>query len=382
MEKICYFDNNATTKTDERVVEKMLPYFSSQYFNPSALYQPSQKVRHAIKDARCFVAELINASENEVFFTSCATESNNLAIKGILAKYSSKGKHIICSSIEHPSVHTPFKYLEISGYETTWVPCDENGIIDVEKLKSSIKSDTVLVSVMHANNETGSIQPVEEIGEICKNSGVIFHVDAVQSAGKIPVDVEAINADSLSLSAHKFYGPKGVGALYIKKGTRILPLFHGGAQEFFKRAGTENTAGIIGFGEAAKLAKSELELKSKRVKTLRDNLEKSIFESTDNIRLNGHKNLRLPNTINISIKGVKSSDLLIALDLKNICASSGSACSSGLPEPSHVLKSMGIPDEYINGTLRFSLGAFTTEEETQYLAKILPSIVKKLRSNN
>jgi cysteine desulfurase len=378
MNKLIYLDHNATTPVDKRVLEAMLPYFSEKYGNPSSIYRLAKECDFAKERARKKVADLINASPTEIYFTGSGTESDNLAIKGVCFANRTKGNHIITSKIEHHAVLNTCKWLEKQGFLISYIGVDKYGIIDLEELESAITAKTILISIMHANNEVGTIEPVEKIAKVAGERGIYFHTDAVQTAGKIPIDVKNMGVDLLSISAHKLYGPKGVGALFIKKGTKIDSLLHGGHHERNKRAGTENIPGIVGLGAACELASEEIK-ESKNIKALRDKLEKGLLEIIDDIKINGHPEKRLDGTLNLCVKYVEGESMLIHLDYKDIAASSGSACTSGSLEPSHVLTAMGISPEVAHGSLRFSLGKKNTEEQVDRVIKILPPIVDKLR---
>ncbi len=375
-----YFDNAATTKPRKEVIDKMLPFITEGYGNPSSIYKIARENKTAVDCARENLAAAINAANpNEIYFTAGGSESDNWALKGIADSYSGKGKHIITTAIEHHAILHTCEYLESKGFEVTYLPVDEYGIISLEDLKNAIREDTILISVMFANNEIGSIQPIAEIGAIAREKGIVFHTDAVQALGHVEIDVQAMNIDLLSASGHKLYGPKGIGMLYIRKGIKIKPLIHGGAQERNRRAGTENVPGIVGLGEAAKLASQELQAESKRLIALRDKLIKGILTSIPHSRLNGHPDKRLPGNVNISFEFIEGESMLLLLDMKGICASSGSACTSGSLDPSHVLLAIGLPHEKAQGSLRLTIGHFNTEEEADYLLKELPPIVARLR---
>lgn len=374
-----YMDHNATTPLDKRVLDKMIPYLTDIYSNPSSVYRFAQESKKAVEDARSLVARLLGASSDEIIFTSGGTESDNTAIKGIALMHRDKGNHIITSKIEHHAVLHACEFLEKIGFEVTYLDVDEYGVADLEQLKKSIKKETILVSIMHANNEVGTIEPVKEIADICKNNKVYFHTDAVQTVGKIKIDVKDLGVDLLSLSSHKFYGPKGVGALYVRKGVKFFPLLHGGGHEKGKRSGTENVAGIAGLGEAARLAIDEQLEEEKRIASLRDKLQAGVLEKIPEIKINGHPNQRLASTLNFCIRYIEGESILINLDFEDICASSGSACTSGSLEPSHVLLAMGIPAEVAHGSLRFSLGKQNTESDVDKVLEVLPAIVEKLR---
>jgi len=378
--KRIYLDYAATTPTHPEVVEAMLPYFNEVFGNPSGIYSYSQEAKGATEEARDKVAALIGAGSEELIFTSGGTEADNFAIKGMAYANEPKGNHIITSSIEHHAVIETCKFLEKRGFEVTYLPVDEYGLVDPDDVKTAITDKTILVSVIHANNEVGTIEPIAEIGRITKEAGICFHTDAVQTAGHIPVDVNELEVDLLSMSAHKLYGPKGVGALYIRKGTRLVSFMHGGDQERRRRASTENVPGIVGFGKAVELAQQEMSEEVERLTYLRDKLTKSLLERIDHIRLNGHPLKRLPNNVNVSVDFVEGESMLLNLDLEGICASTGSACSSSSLEPSHVLLAMGLPHEQAHGSLRFSLGKWTTEEEISRVLEVLPRVIAKLRA--
>ncbi|MEO0293324.1 MAG: cysteine desulfurase NifS [candidate division WOR-3 bacterium] len=378
MGKLIYLDHNATTPVDKRVLLAMFPYFSEKYGNPSSIYRLAKESELAKEKAREKVAALINAKPYEIFFTGSGTESDNFAIKGISFANKDRGNHLITSKIEHPAVLNTFKWLEKQGFEVSYIGVDKYGIVDLDELKDTIKDKTILISIMHANNEVGTIQPIKEIAKIAKERNIYFHTDAVQTVGKIPIDVEDLGVDLLSLSAHKLYGPKGVGALYIKKGIKIDSLLHGGHQERNKRAGTENVPGIVGLGVAAEIALEEID-KRVEIKKLRDKLEKGLLELIDEIIINGHPEKRLEGTLNLCVKYVEGESMLLQLDYYGIAASSGSACTSASLEPSHVLTAMGIPPEIAHGSLRFSFGRENTEEEVDKVLEVLPPIVDKMR---
>jgi len=375
-----YLDYAATTPTHPDVLEAMLPYFNEAFGNPSTIYSYGQEAKGDILEARARVASLIGACDEEIVFTSGGTEADNFAIEGIAFANESKGNHIITTSIEHHAVLETCKFLEKRGFNITYLPVDNNGLVNPEDVRRAITKNTVLISVMHANNEMGTIEPIAEIGSIAKEAGVYFHTDAVQTVGHIPVDVNKLGVDLLSISAHKLYGPKGVGALYIKKGTKIISFMHGGEQEKRRRAGTENVPGIVGFGKAAELAQMEITEEAKRLTGLRDKLIQGLLERIDHTRLNGRPVMRLPNNVNVSVDFVEGESMLLNLDLEGICASTGSACSSGSLEASHVLLAMGLSHVQAHGSLRFTLGKWTTEEEIQRVLEVLPGIVTKLRA--
>lgn len=377
--KTIYLDNAGTTPTDPQVFAEMQPYFVEKYGNPSSLYSMGQSARAVIDNARDSVAKIIGANRDEIIFTSGGTESNNFVIYGVTNANKKKGNHIITTGIEHHSILEPCQFLKREGYEITHIPVDQNGIVDPEDIKKAITGQTVLITVMMANNEVGTIEPIAEIGKIAREAGITFHTDAVQAIGSLPIDVNELNCDLLSISAHKFYGPKGTGALYVRKGTRITPLIRGGAQERNKRAGTENVPGIVGMAKALEIANNNLKENSDRISKLRDRLIEGIFDRIDGIRLNGHRTNRLPNNVNVCVRGVEGEAMLLFLDMKGICASSGSACSSGSLEPSHVLLAMGIPQEVAHGSLRFTLSKYTTEAEIDKVLEELPPIIERLR---
>ena len=373
-----YLDHNATTPIDSRVFEAMRPYLTEEFGNPSSIYRAGQDVRKAVEDARERLAGILGAAPREIFFTSGGTESDNTAIKGIALNRGSG--HIITSAIEHPAVIEVVAWLEKRGFSATYVGVDGDGLVDPGEVKRAIRDDTIVISIMHANNEVGTIQPVEEIAAIAHDKGIPFHTDAVQTTGKMRIDVDAMGIDLLSLSAHKFYGPKGVGALYVRKGTRFDPCVHGGHQERGIRGGTENVAGIIGMGKAAEIAAAEMEKESVRVRKLRDKLESGLAERIEDIRFNGHREKRMYNTASVIIKYVEGEAMLLNLDYHGIAASSGSACTSGSLDPSHVLLAMGLPAPIAHGSLRFSLGRATTEDGVDKVLEVLPPIVEKLRA--
>ena len=374
-----YLDNASTTKLDKRVLDRMLPYLTEEYGNPSAIYKPAKTARKAVEEARATVAKILNCEPTEIYFTASGSESDNTAIKGIARRYRDKGKHIITSKIEHPAVLETCKALEREGFDVTYISVDGNGILDLKELENSIREDTILISVMFANNEIGTLQPVKEIGEIAKRHGVFFHTDAVQAVGSEWLDVKELGIDSLSLSAHKFHGPKGVGALYVKSGVRFERFVDGGHQEKGRRAGTENVAGIVGLAAAMELSYAELQEKNSRVRALRDYYEAEVEKRIPYIKRNGDQKKRLAGTSNISFEFIEGEGLLLNLDLKGICASSGSACTSGSLDPSHVLLAIGLKHEIAHGSLRISIGKYNTKEEIDFLVESLVEIVNKLR---
>ncbi len=377
--KNVYLDNSATTKTDEEVVKAMFPYLSDNYGNPSSIYSIGQTARKAVEESRETVASILNCSPNEIYFTSGGSESDNTIIKGIAYSYKNKGNHIITSKIEHPAVLETCKQLEKEGFEVSYINVDANGIVDLKELEEAITPSTILISIMFANNEIGTIEPIKEIGQIAKSHGVIFHTDAVQAVGSINIDVQDMNIDSLSLSAHKFYGPKGVGALYVRKGVKFTKYINGGHQEKNKRAGTENVAGIVGLAKALEISHKDMEKHNKQIKELRDYYVQEVKQKIPYIKINGDLEKRLPGNSNISFRFIEGESLLLNLDLKGICASSGSACTSGSLDPSHVLLAIGLPHEIAHGSLRISIGKYNTKEEIEYTVSCLTEIVQRLR---
>jgi len=375
-----YLDHAATTPTRPEVVKAMLPYFIDAFGNPSSIYSYGQEARGAVEEARTNVAELIGARSEEIIFTSGGTEADNYALKGVAHANERKGNHIVTTSIEHRAVLEVCKFLEGRGFKITYMPVDECGLVDPDDVKRAITSKTIIISIMHANNEVGTIEPVEGIGKIAREAGVYFHTDAVQTVGHIPVNVDKLKVDLLSISGHKLYGPKGVGALYVRKGTRLVSLMHGGGQEKRRRAGTENVPAIVGLGKAVELAGQEMGKEAERQAYLRDKLIKGLGEKIDHIRVNGHLTRRLPNNVNVSADFVEGESLLLSLDLEGICASTGSACGSASLEPSHVLLALGIPAEQAHGSLRFTLGRENTEADVERVLEVLPGIVARLRA--
>lgn len=374
-----YLDHAATTAVRKEVLDTMLPCFSQNYGNPSSIYEIAREAKSLIDNARKQVATAIGAEEKEIYFTAGGSESDNWAIKGIAESYKDKGKHIITSSIEHHAVLHTCQYLEKNGYEVTYLPVDEDGKIRIEDLEKAIRPDTILISIMFANNEIGTLQPIKEIGEIAKKHKIIFHTDAVQAVGHVKIDVKQMNIDMLSLSAHKLYGPKGIGALYVRKGIKLKSYIHGGAQERGIRAGTENVPGIVGLGKAIELATAEMEQENKRLIKLRDEIIDGILNNIPYTRLNGHRTDRLPANVNISFEFIEGESILLLLDMNGIYASSGSACTSGSLDPSHVLLAIGLPHEKAHGSLRMTLGIENTEEDVKKLLEVLPGIIKRLR---
>jgi len=379
-DKIVYLDHAATTAVRKEVLEEMLPCFSDNYGNPSSIYSVGRNAKEYLDLARHRVAEGINAYDREVYFTASGSEADNWAIKGVARANSSKGKHIISTVIEHPAVLNTLKHLEKNeGFEITRLSVDENGYISLEELENNIREDTVLVTVMFANNEIGTIQPIGEIGEICKKHDVIFHTDAVQALGAVPIDVQKLNIDLMSMSSHKIYGPKGVGCLYIRKGINIQPLVHGGHQERGKRAGTENLAGVVGFGKAVELACGNIDENIKYLSDLRDYTKELIENRISHIKFNGGFENRLPGNLNVSIRFIEGESILLMLDMHGICASSGSACTSGSLDPSHVLLAIGLPHEIAHGSVRVSIGLENTKEDMEYFVDVLETTVNRLR---
>ncbi|MHB0976175.1 MAG: cysteine desulfurase NifS [Candidatus Aquicultorales bacterium] len=377
--KTIYLDHAATTPVDPLVVEAMAPFFTERFGNPSSLYGIGRETKGAIEEAREKVAGLLGAEPSEVFFTSGGTESDNHAIIGTAFANEAKGNHIITTAIEHHAVLESVEYLGKRGFETTVLPVDEYGLINLDQLRDAITDRTTIVSIMMANNEVGTVHPIAEIGRITREAGVVFHTDAVQAFGHLPIDVKDMDIDLLSISGHKLYGPKGTGAIFIRKGTRIHPYMHGGKQESNRRAGTHNVPGIVGLGKAAEVAASEMENEAPRIASLRDRLIDGIFERIEYVKLNGHPTERLPNNVNVCIEGAEGEAMLLSLDMEGICISSGSACTSGTLNPSHVLLAMGVPPEIAHGSLRATLGRTTTPEEIEYFLDILPPIVDRLR---
>ena len=375
-----YLDYAATAPVLPEVLEAMIPFFVSCYGNPSGIHGTGREARKAVEQARRETAEVLGAESREILFTSGGSESDNLAIQGTAHALREKGKHLITSRIEHPAVLNTCRRLEEEGFRVTYLAPDRTGRISPESVREAMEPDTILVSIMTANNEIGTIQPAAEIGAVCREKGILFHTDAVQAVGLLPVRAERLNADLISLSAHKFHGPKGVGALYVRKGTRLDALICGGSQERGLRAGTENVPGIVGLGKAIRIAEAEREKNAGRIRELRDTLEKRILQAVPDAVVNGDPELRLPNNCHLSFPGVESEALLLRLDLAGIAASGGSACTSGSTEPSHVLKAIGLEDEYIRGSIRLTLGRETTREDTEKTAQVLPEIVRDLRS--
>lgn len=379
MTKLIYLDNAATTKMAPEVVEAMMPYLTEEYGNPSAIYSIGAKNKEVISKQREIIADMIGAKANEIYFTAGGSEADNWALKATFEAYGKKGKHIITTKIEHHAILHTAEYLEKQGAEVTYLDVDENGLVSLEELEAAIRPDTILISVMFANNEIGTIEPIKEIGAIAKKHSVLFHTDAVQAFGQVPIDVDECNIDMLSASGHKLNGPKGIGFLYIRKGVKILSLIHGGAQERRRRAGTENVPGIVGFGAAVKKAKATMNEKSKYESELRDYLIERVLAEIPYARLNGHPTKRLPNNANFAFEFIEGESMLILLDMAGICASSGSACTSGSLDPSHVLLAIGLPHEKAHGSLRLTLSEDTTKEEIDFVVDKLKEIIERLR---
>lgn len=381
MNKQVYMDYSATTYTKPEVLEEMLPFFTENFGNPSSLYSFSDKTKKAVNLARERVAKVLNAEKNEIFFTSGGSEADNWALKGIAYANKNKGNHIITTKIEHHAILHTAQFLEKEGFRVTYLPVDEEGFVSVEDVKTAITDETILVSIMFANNEIGTIEPIKEIGKLCKEKNIYFHTDAVQAIGHVDIDVKDMNIDLLSMSAHKFYGPKGVGALYIRNGVKIQNLIHGGGQERGKRASTENIAGIVGLGKAIELAIENMPEENKKLANLRGKLIKEVEKRIPEVKLNGPRDMskRLPNNVNISFIGIEGETLLLDLDMNGIFGSTGSACASASLDPSHVLLAIGLPHEIAHGSLRLSLGAKNTEEDIDYVLEVLPKIIKQRR---
>lgn len=375
-----YLDNAATTALSPRVLEAMLPYFTQYYGNPSSVHAFGREAKQGLDKARDQVAKALHCEPSEVIFTGCGTESDNTVLLGVAQRYGDKGKHIITTNVEHHAILHTCEYLEKQGYSVTYLPVDQDGLVTAEQVAAAIRPDTILVSIMFANNEVGTIMPIQEIGAVCKEKGVLFHTDAVQAVGHIPVDVQTMHIDMLSLSAHKFHGPKGVGALYCRKGIRLPSYIMGGAQERGRRAGTENVAGIVGLGAAIQLATERLEENRAKMTALRDRLMTGIQARISEVKLNGHPTNRLPNNVNFSFKYIEGESILLMLDMNGIAASSGSACTSGSLDPSHVLLALGLPHEIAHGSVRLTLGDETTEEDIDYTIDVLEKTVARLRA--
>lgn len=380
MSQLIYLDNAATTRTRREVAEAMLPYFTENYGNPSSVYEFSTPCKQAIAHTREIIAKSLGAKANEIYFTAGGTESDNWAIKATAEAYETKGKHIITSKIEHHAVLHTCEYLESRGFEVTYLDVDENGIVKLEELKRAIRPDTILISIMFANNEIGTIQPIKEIGTIAKEHGILFHTDAVQAYGHLPIDVNECKIDMLSSSAHKLNGPKGIGFLYIRTGLKTRSFIHGGAQERKRRGGTENVPGIVGYGKAVEIALATMEERSKKERELRDYLIEKVIAEVPYVRLNGHKTKRLSNNANFAFQFIEGESMLIMLDMNGICGSSGSACTSGSLDPSHVLLAIGLPHEIAHGSLRLTVSDENTVEEMDYVVQKIKEIVEKLRA--
>jgi len=378
MDRVVYVDNNATTRVADEVIEVMVPYLGQFYGNPSSMHSFGGRVGKKVEEAREKVSELLGSQTSEIVFTSCGSESDNAAILGTLESYPEKN-HIITTRVEHPAVLTLCKYLAKKDYRVTFLPVDNKGQINLEQLEEAITPATAIVTVMHANNETGVIFPLEQIADIVKKHGVVFHTDAVQTVGKLNIDMSKSNIDLLSLSGHKLHAPKGIGVLYIKRGTRFRPFLKGGHQERGRRGGTENTASIIGLGKACELAGKNIKEEQTRVKAMRDRLEEGLLKAIKNVRVNGDKENRLPNTTSMGFEYVEGEAILLMMDRVGICASSGSACTSGSLEPSHVLRAMGVPFTYAHGSIRFSISHYNRDEDIDYILEQMPKIIGKLR---
>jgi cysteine desulfurase len=375
-----YLDHNATTPVHPEVLEAMMPFFRDQFGNASSIHWAGREVKKYLDEAREKVAALMNADPQEIIFTGCGTESDNMAIKGVASIHQDKGRHIITSKVEHHAILHTCQFMEGLGYEITHLSVDREGLMDLEELRRSIRPDTVLVTIMFANNETGTIMPVQEIGEICREKGAIFHTDAVQAVGKIPIDLKKLPVDILSLSGHKLNTPKGIGAQFIRKGTKLSPLIHGGAQERNRRAGTENIPYIIGLGKACEIAQRDFQKRHEYLRNLRDRLQEGIFQAIPHVELNGHPIRRLPNTLNASFLYVEGESLLLNMDLEGIAVSSGSACSSGSADASHVILAMGKSPLVAQSAIRFSLGLTNTGEDVDYVLEVLPRVIERLRA--
>lgn len=379
MIKNIYLDHAATTYIKEEVLEEMMPYFNKKYANPSSIYSIGKDNKLVIEKARAQVAKELNSQACEIFFTSCGSESDNWALKGIAYANKAKGNHIITTTIEHPAILNTCKYLEKQGFNITYLSVDLDGMIDLEELENAITNETILISVMFANNEIGTIEPIKEISKIAKKYGIYFHTDAVQAIGNIKIDVKEFDIDLLSMSAHKFYGPKGIGVLYVKEGTVIDSFVHGGGQEFGKRAGTENIASIVGIGKAIELSYENFDEKNIKIIKMRDKLINEVMSRIPYVRLNGHRTKRLPGNVNFSFEGIDGESVLLMLNMKGICVSTGSACSSALTKPSHVLTAIGLNENMARGSLRLTLGEENTDEEIEYTVDCLEKIIERLR---
>ncbi len=377
--KPIYFDHAATTSVDKRVFEAMKEFFHISYGNASSLHTFGRKARTGMDKSREIIANMINAKDSEIYFTSSGTESDNLAVKGIAYAYRDKGEHIITSMVEHHAVLNTCEFLESNGFKVTYLPVNKYGMVDPSDVKKSINKKTILVSIMHANNEVGTINDISEIGKITRENEILFHSDAVQTFGKLPIDVKGIGVDLLTISGHKIYGPKGVGALYVRRGIKIQPLLHGGSHERNKRAGTENIPGIVGLGKAAEIRAEEMGSEFKYLSELEDYFRTNLYETIDNIKFNGHPEEKLPGYLNMSFSGIEGESLLLSLDLEGIAVATGSACSSGSSEPSHVLEAMGLSPETVQSSIRISLGKQNTREDIDYALSVFPKVIKRLK---
>jgi cysteine desulfurase len=378
-ERNIYLDHAATTPVRKEVLDAMLPYFSEKFGNPSTIYSYGRDTKSAVEEAREKVAKALGAQPKEIFFTGSGTEADNWAVKGVAYANRQKGKHIITTNIEHHAILHTCQYLESDGFDVTYLPVDENGLVTADQVRAAIRPDTILISIMFANNEIGTIQPIAEIGKVAKEKGIYFHTDAVQAVGNVAIDVNELNIDLLSLSGHKFYGPKGVGALFVRKGVKITNFMHGGAQERGRRASTENVPAIVGLGRAIELAMQDMDECNKKLIALRDKTIAEIEKRIPFVKLNGDRQKRLPGNVNFSFEFIEGESLLLLLDMKGVAASSGSACTSGSLDPSHVLLAIGLPHEKAHGSLRITFGRENTEEDVDYLVEILPGIVQRLR---
>lgn len=378
-EKNIYLDHAATTPVRKEVLDAMLPYFSEKFGNPSTIYSYGRDTKSAVEEAREKVAKALGAQPKEIFFTGSGTEADNWAVKGVAYANRQKGKHIITTNIEHHAILHTCQYLESDGFDVTYLPVDENGLVTADQVRAAIRPDTILISIMFANNEIGTIQPIAEIGKVAKEKGIYFHTDAVQAVGNVAIDVNELNIDLLSLSGHKFYGPKGVGALFVRKGVKITNFMHGGAQERGRRASTENVPAIVGLGRAIELAMQDMDECNKKLIALRDKTIAEVEKRIPFVKLNGDRQKRLPGNVNFSFEFIEGESLLLLLDMKGVAASSGSACTSGSLDPSHVLLAIGLPHEKAHGSLRITFGRENTEEDVDYLVEILPGIVQRLR---
>ena len=379
MARKLYMDYSATTPVKKEVLDEMLPYFSEMFGNPSSIYSFGREAKQAVDKARDKIAKVVGANPNEIFFTAGGSEADNWAIKGVAHANRDKGNHIITTKIEHHALIHTCEFLEKDGFDVTYLNVDEHGMINLEELEKAITERTILITIMFANNEIGTIQPIKEIGAIARKRGICFHTDAVQAFGNIKIDVNELNIDLMSMSAHKIYGPKGIGGLFIRKGTKIVSFIHGGAQEKRRRAGTENVPGIVGFGKAAELAAENINTHSSRLTVLRNKLIHGIMDKVPFVRLNGHPELRLPGNANFCFEYIEGESLLLSLDMLGISGSSGSACTSGSLDPSHVLMALGLPHEIAHGSLRLTVGDFTSEEDIDYILEELPKVVERLR---